>query len=142
MPSSFVLTPHAGLDYVHIFEESFSESGAGAFDLTTKSNDTDSLKPHIGVSLAKTFATDNSWRLTPQLDLTYRREMLDNRRDARWWRAAATSRSRVSIPRVMNSASAPASRHSSARQWTFMAAIPRNCRSVGHNFEARLRVAF
>jgi uncharacterized protein with beta-barrel porin domain len=82
LPSSIVLAPHIGLDYLHLFEEGFTESGAGAFDLTTKSSDTDSLKPHIGITLAKTFATDNGWRLTPQLDLTYSREMLDDRRDA------------------------------------------------------------
>lgn len=82
LPSSVVLTPKVGVDYLHLFEDGYKESGAGAFDLEAKSSDTDSLKPHVGVSVAKTFTTDNGWNLTPEVSLTYSREMLDDSHQA------------------------------------------------------------
>jgi outer membrane autotransporter protein len=82
LPQDVVLTPHAGLDYLHIFEDGYQEKGAGAFDLTAQSSDTDSLRPQVGAGVSRSFATDNGWHLIPQLDLTYSREMLDNKHDA------------------------------------------------------------
>ncbi|TXH37154.1 MAG: autotransporter outer membrane beta-barrel domain-containing protein [Rhodospirillaceae bacterium] len=82
LPSNVVLTPRVGVDYLHLFEDGYKESGAGAFDLEAESSDTDSLKPHVGVSVAKTFATDNGWNLTPEMSLTYSREMLDDSHQA------------------------------------------------------------
>jgi outer membrane autotransporter protein len=82
LPQDVVLTPHAGLDYLHIFEDGYQEKGAGAFDLTAQSSDTDSLRPQVGAGVSRSFATDNGWHLIPQLDVTYSREMLDNKHDA------------------------------------------------------------
>jgi uncharacterized protein with beta-barrel porin domain len=82
LPNAFVLTPHAGLDYLHIFEDGFNEHGAGAFDLQADSNQTDSLRPQIGAGISRSFATDNGWHVIPAVDLTYSREVLDNTHDA------------------------------------------------------------
>jgi outer membrane autotransporter protein len=82
LPDAVVLTPHAGLDYLHIFEDGFNEHGAGAFDLQADSNNTDSLRPQIGAGISRSFATDNGWHLIPAVDVTYSREVLDNNHDA------------------------------------------------------------
>ena len=145
LPSSFVLTPRVGVDYLHIFEEGFTENGAGAFDLTTKSGDTDSLKPNVGVTLAKTFATDNGWLLTPQFHLTYRREMLDAAHDAQ----VVVGGGAFTVKGVKPTRDELALGTSLTAQLSetvdvyggYTAQLPIG-NTVSHNFDAGLRVAF
>jgi fibronectin-binding autotransporter adhesin len=74
------LTPRAGLQFLHLGEGGFSESGAGGFNLSSGGRDTDSLQPYIGVTLAQSFVTDGGIRITPEARLGYARELLSNAR--------------------------------------------------------------
>ena len=69
--------PAAGLQYAHLFEESFSESGASGFDLAVSSRRTDSLRPFIGTSAAEAFTTEGGWLLIPEADITYSHEFMN-----------------------------------------------------------------
>jgi fibronectin-binding autotransporter adhesin len=61
------LTPKAGVQFVHLSEDGFGESGAGGFDLSSTSRGTDSFQPYIGAALAQKFVTDSGAELTPEL---------------------------------------------------------------------------
>jgi fibronectin-binding autotransporter adhesin len=71
------LLPAAGLQYAHLFEGGYSESGASGFDLAVSSRNADSLRPFAGMSAAKAFATDNGAVLIPEADLAYSHEMFN-----------------------------------------------------------------
>ena len=74
------LTPRAGFQFLHLSEDSFAENGAGGFNLSSGSRDTDSLQPYIGIAAAQEFVTDGGLRLTPELRLSYARETLSDSR--------------------------------------------------------------
>jgi fibronectin-binding autotransporter adhesin len=74
------LTPRAGLQYLHLSENGFGETGASGFDLSSGGRDSDSLQPYIGVAVAQKFVTDNGAVATPELRLGYAREVLSNSR--------------------------------------------------------------
>ncbi|HUD51502.1 autotransporter domain-containing protein [Parvibaculum sp.] len=76
--AGLTLTPRAGAQYVHLAEESFSESGATGFNLDVAHRDADSLRPFIGVSAAKSLRTEGGTKLTPRLDVEYSRETMNN----------------------------------------------------------------
>jgi outer membrane autotransporter protein len=71
------LAPEAGLRYVHLAEDGFSETGSRGFDLTVASRDTDSLRPFVGATVARPFATDGGLTIVPSAELGYSRELLD-----------------------------------------------------------------
>ncbi len=73
--SATTLTPKAGLQFLHLAEGGFTESGASGFDLSSGSNSTDSLQPFIGVTASQTFITDGGMRITPELRLGYSHEL-------------------------------------------------------------------
>jgi fibronectin-binding autotransporter adhesin len=73
------LTPKLGFQYLHISESGYSESGAGANNLTVGSHDTDSLRPQVGASLEREFTTDDGTRIVPEARASYSREILDVR---------------------------------------------------------------
>jgi fibronectin-binding autotransporter adhesin len=70
------LLPAAGLQYAHLFEGGFSESGASGFDLAVSSRNADSLRPFVGASASKAFTTDHMV-LIPEADLAYSHEMFN-----------------------------------------------------------------
>lgn len=72
------ITPRAGAMYTHLSEESFVESGAPGFNLTVASRNTESLRPFVGVDIAKSFAMEDGTKLKPQLSLEYSRETMDD----------------------------------------------------------------
>jgi uncharacterized protein with beta-barrel porin domain len=68
--------PLAGLDYVHLAEGGFSESGSPGFDLTTAAANADSLRPFLGAAAATTLMTRSGFVVLPQLQVTYSHELL------------------------------------------------------------------
>jgi fibronectin-binding autotransporter adhesin len=73
-PSS--LTPKAGVQFVHLSESAFSETGASGFDLSSGSRGTDSFQPYIGAALAQKFVTDDGMLVTPEIRAGYAYETL------------------------------------------------------------------
>jgi fibronectin-binding autotransporter adhesin len=71
------VTPAAGLQYTHLFETAFTESGASGFDLSVAKRNSDSLRPFLGVSAEESFTTANGTMLTPEADLAYSHELFN-----------------------------------------------------------------
>ena len=74
------LTPKAGVQFVHLSENAFADSGAGGFDLSASGHGTDSFQPYIGAALAQKFTTDNGTLITPEVRAGYAYETLNNSR--------------------------------------------------------------
>ena len=70
--------PAAGVTYTHLFENSFAETGAGAFDLTNPARDTDSLRPFVSASASEAFVTGSGLRIVPEADISYSYETMSN----------------------------------------------------------------
>ena len=70
------MTPKLGVQYLHLSEDSFAESGAGGFNLSSASRSTDSLQPYVGYAISQKFVTDGGTQFTPELRLGYARETL------------------------------------------------------------------
>ena len=71
-----VLSPEAGLDYTHLDVDSFSESGAGVFDLNVNNRQADSLRSHLGGRASATFDC-GPVTLSPQINAAWYHEFLD-----------------------------------------------------------------
>jgi outer membrane autotransporter protein len=74
------LTPKIGIQYLHLYETGFKETGADGFSLSAGANDTDSMQPYIGFAAAEKFVTPDGTEITPELRLGYSREVLDSNR--------------------------------------------------------------
>jgi fibronectin-binding autotransporter adhesin len=73
------LTPKAGIEYLHLFEAAFTETGAGGLDLAASNRGTDSLQPYIAAALSQKFITAGGTRIAPELRLGYAYEIFDSR---------------------------------------------------------------
>lgn len=73
------LTPKAGLQFVHLSEGSFAETGAGGFDLSNSGHGTDSLQPYVGAALSQKYTTASGTVITPEVRLGYLYEAFDTR---------------------------------------------------------------
>jgi outer membrane autotransporter protein len=73
------LTPKAGIQYLHLSEDAFGETGAGGFDLGNSGHGTDSLQPYIGAALSQKFVTASGAQITPELRLGYAHDVFDSR---------------------------------------------------------------
>lgn len=69
--NGLIFTPAAGVQYVRLFENAFSESGSPLLDLSVSSRSSSSLQPFIGVSAAKSFITGGGMLLIPEIDISY-----------------------------------------------------------------------
>ncbi|HUK07771.1 MAG TPA: autotransporter domain-containing protein [Stellaceae bacterium] len=72
---NFRVTPKLGVQFVHLTQEDFSESGAGGFDLTGSKVGTESLRPFVAASASGNWIVDGA-EVTPELRLGYSREAL------------------------------------------------------------------
>ena len=72
-----VVTPVAGLAYIHGFEQGFDETDASGFDLTVSSRKFDSLRTFAGVSTAWTVTTSGGSVFTPEVDIAWSHETKD-----------------------------------------------------------------
>ncbi len=77
---SATLTPKAGLQYVHLSEGAFTDTGAGAFDLSAAGRSADSFQPYFGFALSQRFTARGDTVVTPELRLGYAYETLSNAR--------------------------------------------------------------
>ncbi len=75
--AGMTIMPTAGLQYIHLFEAGFTESGAPGFDLMVANRNSDSLRPFIGASATHPFRIHNDVLLVPEADLTYSHELMN-----------------------------------------------------------------
>jgi fibronectin-binding autotransporter adhesin len=75
-----VVTPKIGVQFLHLTENGFMETGAGSFDLSSRGNDTDSAQPYLGLAASERFVTADGTEVTPEIRLSYNREVLSNKR--------------------------------------------------------------
>ncbi|MEX2408381.1 MAG: autotransporter outer membrane beta-barrel domain-containing protein, partial [Rhodovibrionaceae bacterium] len=76
MPVS--VTPFLGVGYTHAETDSFTENGAGAFDLRVDSNDAESLTTTLGVELEARLKLTWDTFVVPKLRLGWEHEFEDN----------------------------------------------------------------
>ncbi|MDO8421636.1 MAG: autotransporter domain-containing protein [Parvibaculum sp.] len=74
----YVVTPKAGVSYVHLWEDGYTETGAPGFNLNVAAREIDSLRPFISVDVARSFTTAGGTKLTPHVNAGYSREVMDN----------------------------------------------------------------
>jgi len=75
-----ILTPKAGLQFVHLSENALAETGASGFNLGAGGHGTDSVQPYVGAALAQKFVADSGAEITPELRLGYTYEAESNAR--------------------------------------------------------------
>jgi outer membrane autotransporter protein len=73
----FTVVPDAGLTYDHLTTDRFTESGAGAFNLTVGSTTLDSLRSAIGASASQTFQVNEGLTLEPEVRAHWEHDILD-----------------------------------------------------------------
>lgn len=73
----FAVEPDAGLTYDRITTDRFTESGAGAFNLTVGQTTLDSLRSAIGGRISRTFQLEDGLALEPELRAHWEHEVLD-----------------------------------------------------------------
>ncbi|HUB67982.1 MAG TPA: autotransporter domain-containing protein [Candidatus Methylacidiphilales bacterium] len=76
----FTITPEVGLQYTHLDIDSFTETGAGVFDLSEGSQDIDSLRSHVGFKANKAFSVGPDVTFVPELRALWYHEFLDDSR--------------------------------------------------------------
>ncbi len=69
------IAPYVSVDYAHLEQDAFDESG-GAFSLSVRPNDLDSLQPDVGVRVSRAIALAGA-TLIPRLGAGLRYELLD-----------------------------------------------------------------
>lgn len=74
----FALTPLAGFTYSAQMIRGLNETGAGASNLTTSDHATHSLRPMLGIDVAREFDIGQGRSITPEVYGIYRYEMMDN----------------------------------------------------------------
>jgi fibronectin-binding autotransporter adhesin len=71
------LTPKLGFQYLHLTENGYTESGAGANNLTVAGHDTESFRPLVGANVDRQFTTEDGTRIVPEARLSYSHELLN-----------------------------------------------------------------
>jgi fibronectin-binding autotransporter adhesin len=74
------LTPKAGVQFLHLGENGFTETGAGGFDFAATGHSTNSFQPFVAIAASQKFVTADGTLLTPELRLGYDREALSGSR--------------------------------------------------------------
>ncbi len=74
----FTLTPMAGFTFASQVINGLDEKGGGDMNLSTNSTVTHSLRPMLGVDIARTYAIGPNSSITPEIYGTYSYEMMDN----------------------------------------------------------------
>jgi len=75
-----IVTPKIGVQFLHLTEDGFKETGASGFDLSSRGNDTDSAQPYLGLAASERFVAADGTEVTPEIRLGYNREVLSNNR--------------------------------------------------------------
>jgi len=74
------ITPEVGLQYTHLDIDSFTETGAGALNLSEGDQDIDSLRSHVGFNLNKAYSLGKDLTFIPELRAQWYHEFMDNSR--------------------------------------------------------------
>ena len=75
---SLVLQPFAGLQYVYVRQNAFTETGAGAINLASGGIDTHSMRSNLGTRLRwQPYQAGNGWALAPEIRSSWLHEFLD-----------------------------------------------------------------
>ena len=72
------VTPRAGVQFLHLSESGFAETGASGFDLSSMGRSTDSLQPFIRVAATQILRTPDGTEIAPEIRFGYSREVLSN----------------------------------------------------------------
>jgi outer membrane autotransporter protein len=75
------IEPTVGLDYAHLSQDSFNETGAGVNGLSVHSVDMDSLRSVVGVRLAATFGEKGDVQFVPELRASWEHEFMNKTAD-------------------------------------------------------------
>lgn len=78
----FTITPRAGLNFVHVMEDDYTETGAGTSNLTVAEKDTSSLRLFTGLSASTPFMVREGFHFTPEARVKYSYEAIDDSRNA------------------------------------------------------------
>lgn len=79
----FALTPVAGFTFASLRNADLHETGAGTLDLKSEESNRFSLKPMLGLDVAKTYKVEEGVSLTPEVYGIYRYEMMGSEETAR-----------------------------------------------------------
>lgn len=74
--NGFSITPLAGFTFAALHNAGMNEAGAGDLNLSAEKTDNFSLRPMLGLDIAKTYLVDGGVQLTPEIYGLYRYEML------------------------------------------------------------------
>ena len=80
--AAVAIAAKAGVQYLHLGEGGFSESGANGLDLASGNRSTDSFQPYLRLAATRTFAAADNLVVAPTLRLGYAREVLSDSRAA------------------------------------------------------------
>ena len=73
-----VISPFVGLEVSTIDRDGYTESGAGALNLTAQGDSDTFLTSVVGVQIASDYVLDNGWRLTPAARVGWAFQHLDD----------------------------------------------------------------
>ena len=72
------IVPSAGVQYVHLEQDGYTETGAAGFNMTVADNEADSFRPFLGLTVNRDFVTSRGMRVTPELSAKYSYEVIDD----------------------------------------------------------------
>jgi outer membrane autotransporter protein len=73
------LTPKIGIQYVHLSEGAFAETGGSGFDLSSGARGSDSLQPYVGAALSQKFISESGLEIAPELRFSYAHDVFNPR---------------------------------------------------------------
>ncbi len=76
----YTITPAVGVQYVHLMQDGYTETGAAGFNMVVSDNDADSLRPYLGATASREF-TFKDTKIVPQLSAKYSYEAVDTSND-------------------------------------------------------------
>ncbi len=77
---NWFLTPMAGLAYIYLHQNPFTETGADSLDLSVRANEAQTLRSTLGARLARTFGAPAGYKISPEVQVGWAHDFaLDNR---------------------------------------------------------------
>lgn len=73
----FTLTPLTGFTFTRLHRGGLSENGAGFYDLSSASSNSTSLKPMLGIDIARSYTYQSDIEIKPEIYGIYRYETMD-----------------------------------------------------------------
>jgi uncharacterized protein with beta-barrel porin domain len=73
----FSLTPITGFTFTKLHRGNMNENGAGMYNLNSSSSDSTSLRPMLGIDIARSYTYQSDMIITPEIYGIYRYETMD-----------------------------------------------------------------